>query len=531
MTTQISSRIFINSLAALGSTITVIAYKINKDRCYAHNPCPHTQAEHTCQDTSVPSTGIKWINNWDEREPKPRDPASGPCGCNREERPSAKRNIFLIRHGDYDMFGRLANLNPQGIVQSEFTGERLSDLGHKYDIILHSTMRRAMETADIIRKYIPQTMMTSSPLLREGAPIKSEPLTSYRPPSEQIKCDGERIEKAFRVHFHRADAWKKEDTFEIMICHANVIRYFVCRAMQFPPEAWLRFGLCNCSITWLIIHPNGRVELKSLGDSAAVGCISTIVTNNGRFSVEAEISDEEKYPFPAPPKSSTPWDHNWDNREPRPFAASEILVKDMGSSGDYCEIDPKTIKAPIAKRNIFLIRHGHYKRSNGQLSEAGKMQALLTAERLNKLGYWYNTTVFTSTMIRAKQTTQLIQMVIPRLKIKEIDKISEGCPCLPDPLPGHKIESDGERIEKAFTKYFHRADHRQTKDSYELVVIHGNVIRYFVCRALQFTPDAWTRFTLNNCSITWLVIHPNGRVELKAMGDAEHLPPELITTA
>ena len=41
---------------------------------------------------------------------------------------------------------------------------------------------------------------------------------------------------------------------------------------------------------------------------------------------------------------------------------------------------------------------------------------------------------------------------------------------------------DGPRIEAAFRKYFHRADVDQTKDSYEIVVCHANVIRYFVCR-------------------------------------------------
>ncbi len=42
----------------------------------------------------------------------------------------------------------------------------------------------------------------------------------------------------------------------------------VCsRALQFPPEGWLRMGLNNGSITWLTIRPSGRVGLRSLGDS------------------------------------------------------------------------------------------------------------------------------------------------------------------------------------------------------------------------------------------------------------------------
>ena len=44
---------------------------------------------------------------------------------------------------------------------------------------------------------------------------------------------------------------------------------------------------------------------------------------------------------------------------------------------------------------------------------------------------------------------------------------------------------DNGRIEAAFRKYFHRASPRQHKDSYEIFVLHGNVIRYFTCRYLR----------------------------------------------
>jgi serine/threonine-protein phosphatase PGAM5 len=48
--------------------------------------------------------------------------------------------------------------------------------------------------------------------------------------------DGSRIEAAFRKYFYRAEPEQLEDSYEIIVCHANVIRYFLCRALQFPPE-------------------------------------------------------------------------------------------------------------------------------------------------------------------------------------------------------------------------------------------------------------------------------------------------------
>ena len=54
--------------------------------------------------------------------------------------------------------------------------------------------------------------------------------------------------------------------FEIIVCHANVIRYFFCRALQLPPEAWLRLCIFNCSLTYFTIRPTGTVSCRMLGD-------------------------------------------------------------------------------------------------------------------------------------------------------------------------------------------------------------------------------------------------------------------------
>lgn len=48
-------------------------------------------------------------------------------------------------------------------------------------------------------------------------------------------------------------------------------------------------------------------------------------------------------------------------------------------------------------------------------------------------------------------------------------------------------------------------------------------------RALQFPPEGWLRMSLNNGSITHLVIRPNGRVALRTLGDTGFMPPDKIT--
>ena len=53
---------------------------------------------------------------------------------------------------------------------------RLAELGLPYNFILHSNMSRAIETANLISKHLPQIpMLPSDAILREGGPCDPEP--------------------------------------------------------------------------------------------------------------------------------------------------------------------------------------------------------------------------------------------------------------------------------------------------------------------------------------------------------------------
>ncbi|XP_033828712.1 serine/threonine-protein phosphatase PGAM5, mitochondrial isoform X2 [Periophthalmus magnuspinnatus] len=233
----------------------------------AWTPVSHTPA----------SSGHAWDFNWDKRDPsalvngrKKESVTEYPSSEQENGKPKATRNILLIRHSQYNLSGitdKERFLTPLGREQAELTGQRLAALGLKYDLLIHSSMTRATETANIISKHLPGVDLVSCDLLREGAPIEPVPPVTHWKPDAVYHEDGARIEAAFRRYIHRADPKQKEDSYEIIVCHANVIRYFVCRALQFPPEGWLRMGLNNGSITWLTIRPSGRVALRTLGDS------------------------------------------------------------------------------------------------------------------------------------------------------------------------------------------------------------------------------------------------------------------------
>lgn len=256
-------------LGALGGAV-LFYYNMygNKDSSQVHNSW-----------TTNFTPSVKWDHNWDRRDPKSLVKPMKISDENDEnkynekfeaKRAKAVRHILLIRHGQYHTDGKTDServLTELGKKQAEATGKRLVELDLPYSLIVRSTMTRALETSRIIEKNLSNIPVEDDSLLVEGAPIPPEPPIGHWRSEKHFFQDGPRIEAAFRKYFHRADPSEEHDTYTILVCHANVIRYFVCRALQFPPEAWLRICLKHASITWLCILPNGRVSLFCLGDT------------------------------------------------------------------------------------------------------------------------------------------------------------------------------------------------------------------------------------------------------------------------
>ncbi|CAH1404719.1 unnamed protein product [Nezara viridula] len=214
----------------------------------------------------------KWDFNWDKRGLVKQ---MGLKSNEDEENeidilPKSSRHIILIRHGHYNKGGESDKemvLTKLGIDQAMMTGKRLKELEIPYNEIVHSTMTRAVETAKIISSHIPDVPVKDCMLLEEGSPIPPEPpMTNWKSPYK-FHQDGARIEAAFRKYFHRAEPHQQNDTYTIVVCHANVIRYFVCRALQYPAEGWLRLTLRHASMTWLTIEGSGKVVLITYGDT------------------------------------------------------------------------------------------------------------------------------------------------------------------------------------------------------------------------------------------------------------------------
>lgn len=63
--------------------------------------------------------------------------------------------------------------------------------------------------------------------------------------AEKYQKTADQIKAGFDLVFHRADPEMTKPSVEVVVCHQNVIRSYVCRALQLPNECWLRMGGYN----------------------------------------------------------------------------------------------------------------------------------------------------------------------------------------------------------------------------------------------------------------------------------------------
>ncbi|RIH82995.1 phosphoglycerate mutase GpmB [Calidithermus terrae] len=186
----------------------------------------------------------------------------------------------------------------------------------------------------------------------------------------------------------------------------------------------------------------------------------------------------------------------------------------------------------MAPRFLYLIRHGQYETANapdergGGLTELGKLQAQHTAERLR----WLEVRcIHHSSLRRASQTARILARGFPGVPLRPSRLLWETIPVIP---PGYEAqfgdrvpEGAEEQAAQAFERYFKPA----REPRLELIVAHGNLIRYFVCRALGLPPEAWLRMEMHHCGISQVVVLPDGRPHLIAHNDTGHLPYAIQT--
>ncbi|XP_035224582.1 serine/threonine-protein phosphatase PGAM5, mitochondrial-like [Stegodyphus dumicola] len=176
-------------------------------------------------------------------------------------------NIFLIRHGQYFTAGQTdssRDLTFIGEEQAMATGYYLKSMNFPYKKIIHSSLTRAVTTAKFLEHYL-RIPMECCPFLNECIPISPDPLPAHFDPNHRRE-ENIRLKLAYENYFQCPSESDDCDKYNIIVCHSNVIRYFICRSLQIPPAMWIRFSLSHCSISWIQLYSNGTVRVRSIGD-------------------------------------------------------------------------------------------------------------------------------------------------------------------------------------------------------------------------------------------------------------------------
>jgi len=283
-----------------------------------------------------------------------------------------------------------------------------------------------------------------------------------------------------------------------------------------------------------------RAPAGYYGPRIAVGAAATV----GSFALFEVISGALSY-WSQPVNSSTIWREDWDDGvedvaapsgdEVAPEAAAMAAASQLRRAGDR----------RVGHRILVFVRHAQPEgvvaaegANQAALSKKGQRQAELTGQRLQALFGDDVRLVHTSGAPEAKATAEAIRGCLGKhCSVKESALLAEGMPAMPSPVPAalgevsaEELRYDSARAEGAFRAHFWRPTGEEPdKVGIEVIVSHGNILRYLVCRALQLPETAWSRLAAHHCAVTWLEVDPAGGVTLREFGGAGHLSPELIT--
>jgi serine/threonine-protein phosphatase PGAM5 len=188
-------------------------------------------------------------------------------------------------------------------------------------------------------------------------------------------------------------------------------------------------------------------------------------------------------------------------------------------------------------RTLYLIRHGEYEHDADcdedvgcGLVALGRQQARLIGARLDAMPVEF-TSLQASTMTRARQTAEIVATHFPELELQLHRDIRECTPptirqdIMDDMEPGEG-EACAAELEKAWARLFRPAEGGPEHD---IVICHGNVIRWFTTRVIGAADEQWLQMSIANCSLTVIQVRADGSMKLIAFADSGHIPWQMTT--
>lgn len=177
----------------------------------------------------------------------------------------AKRYLFLIRNAQYNPTGNMGGpLTDIGLKQATLTTQALRDI--PVDHIYSSPYRQAVETAKIIAILNRRITIQETPMLRQYDVVDMMQDTLTRTMLSENSGDRQKrqLEAAYQTFFMPPESY---DQYFFLICHANIIRDLICRALGVQPETWAHMVINNCGITVVSVAPDASIALEAYNDT------------------------------------------------------------------------------------------------------------------------------------------------------------------------------------------------------------------------------------------------------------------------
>ncbi len=186
---------------------------------------------------------------------------------------------------------------------------------------------------------------------------------------------------------------------------------------------------------------------------------------------------------------------------------------------------------------VYMVRHGIYDRdtsatddrvANG-LNALGHEQAKLIGARLAALPVKFDRLI-SSEFLRAAMTADdmgAIMKMTPTRDgaLNECTPTTNNARMNSEQEPGELAQCDSARAVQ-WQRYFAPTPDR---DTYDVLVCHGNVIRWTLMKTVGADVKNWLNLDSGNCSLTIIAVRPDGSTRLVMYSDVGHIPTEKQT--
>ena len=181
---------------------------------------------------------------------------------------AAVRTIVLVRHGEYDSDPSVdpklgPHLSALGVAQSHLAGARLAEFPGGIDGLHMSPMQRARDTAATIGAALPRRDFDVIEDLAECTPPTRRDSVMKEEKAEDLAACQAQLDRVFAAWFKPSTTGARTDLF---VCHGNVIRYLVTRALGVDTKAWLEMSIGHASITKVRVKADGSMQVIAVGD-------------------------------------------------------------------------------------------------------------------------------------------------------------------------------------------------------------------------------------------------------------------------